>query len=119
MKSCAIRIRRPRSVSVIDLGHGHAAALDFLNTNSGRHAINLGTGKGFSVLEVVRLFERVTGRKVPYRIAPRRNGDTAECYADRQKAIEFLNWTSKHTLEKMCLSAWRAQERLVTQMKLE
>ena len=102
-------------IHIMDLGRGHAAALDFLDTNSGWHAINLGTGKGFSVLEVVRVFELVTGRKVPYRIAPRRNGDIAECYADRLKAIELLNWTSKHTLEEMCLSAWRAQERLVTQ----
>ncbi len=97
-------------IHIMDLALGHAAAVNFLEANTGWHAINLGTGKGFSVLEMVNAFECVTGRKVPYRIVPRRDGDVAECYADPSKAKELLNWTSKHTLEEMCMSSWRARE---------
>jgi UDP-glucose 4-epimerase len=97
-------------IHIMDLAVGHASALNFLEANTGWHAINLGTGKGFSVLEIVNAFECVTGRKVPYRIVPRRDGDVAECYADPRKAKELLNWTSRHTLEDMCTSSWRVRE---------
>lgn len=96
-------------IHIMDLAWGHAAAVKFLEVNTGWHAINLGTGKGFSVLEMVSAFERVTGRKVPYRIVPRRDGDVAECFADPSKAKELLSWISKHTLEDMCMSSWRAR----------
>ena len=97
-------------IHIMDLALGHAAAVNFLEANTGWHAINLGTGKGLTVLEMVNAFESVTGRKVPYRIVSRRDGDVAECYADPSKAKELLNWTSKYTLEEMCTSSWRARE---------
>lgn len=97
-------------IHVMDLAVGHASAVNFLQAHAGWHAFNLGTGKPCSVLELVSAFEFVTGRKVPYSIAPRRDGDVAECYADPRKASELLNWTSKHTLEEMCMSSWRARE---------
>ena len=70
------------------------------------HIYNLGTGKGYSVLELVNAFERVTGVRIPYIIAPRRPGDIAECYADATKAYEELGWKATHTLDEMCESAW-------------
>ena len=97
-------------IHVMDLALGHASAVNFLQAHAGWHAFNLGTGKPCSVLELVSAFELVTGRKVPYRIAPRRDGDVAECYADPRKASKLLNWTSKHTLEEMCMSSWRARK---------
>ncbi len=97
-------------IHIMDLASGHAAAVNFLGANTGWHAINLGTGKGFSVLEMVNAFKSVTGREVPYRMAPRRYGDVAASYANPSKAKELLNWTSKHTLEDMCMSSWRARE---------
>jgi len=96
-------------IHIMDLALGHASAMNFLEANTGWHAFNLGTGKAFSVLEMVNTFEGVTGRKIPYRIVPRRDGDVAQCYADPTKAKELLNWTAKHTLEEMCMSSWRAR----------
>lgn len=93
-------------IHVMDLAEGHAAALNFLSETVGWHAINLGTGKGSSVLEMVSAFESATGLKVPYRVIPRRDGDVAECYADVGKAAKLLKWTSTHTLAEMCSSAW-------------
>lgn len=97
-------------IHVMDLAEGHVAALNFLSQNVGWHAVNLGTGKGFSVLDMARAFERVSGRQVPYRMVPRRAGDVAECYADPQKASQLLNWTAKRTLDEMCASTWRFQQ---------
>lgn len=91
-------------IHVMDLAEGHAAALDFLSQTTGWQAINLGTGKGYSVLEMVKAFEKVSGREVPYKIVARRAGDVAACYADPKKASELLNWSAKRTLEEMCLS---------------
>ena len=96
-------------IHVMDLARGHAAALDFLTSNSGWHAVNLGTGVGYSVLEMVKAFEVVCGSHIPYRVTSRRTGDVAECYADRRKAASLLNWTAKHTLAEMCSSVWRFQ----------
>ncbi len=97
-------------IHVMDLAEGHAAALAFLVERPGWHAINLGTGQGCSVLEIIRAFEESSGRKVPYRLAPRRAGDLAAFHANPQRAFELLNWVAKRTLKDMCASAWRFQQ---------
>ncbi len=79
---------------MIDLAEGHAAALNFLSQNTGWHAINLGTGNGFSVLEMVQAFEKSSVSEVAYKIVARRAGDVAACYADPKKASELLNWSA-------------------------
>ncbi len=96
-------------IHVMDLAEGHTSALDFLTKTTGWHAINLGTGKGCSVLEMVRAFESASGRNVHYRVTSRRVGDVAECYANPQKASDLLKWTSKRTLDDMCASTWQFQ----------
>jgi UDP-glucose 4-epimerase len=97
-------------IHVMDLAEGHAAALAYLVEHPGWHAINLGTGQGCSVLEIIRAFEESSGRKVPYRLAPRRAGDLAAFYANPQRAFELLNWVAKRTLKDMCASTWRFQQ---------
>ena len=97
-------------IHVMDLAEGHAAALGFLSRTTGWHAINLGTGKGYSVLEMIQAFEKASGRRVPYKIVTRRTGDVATCYADPKKAIERLNWSATRSLDDMCSSAWRFQQ---------
>lgn len=97
-------------IHVMDLAEGHAAALNFLNHASGWHAINLGTGKGCSVLEMVRAFEKASSRKVPYTVHARRIGDVAACYANPTKAAELLNWKAKRTVDEMCASTWQFQQ---------
>lgn len=97
-------------IHVMDLAEGHAAALNFLTQNLGWHAINLGTGKGYSVLEMVKAFEKATGYQVPCQIVARRAGDVAACYADPKKASELLNWGAMRTLNDMCASTWRFQQ---------
>lgn len=97
-------------IHVMDLAEGHVAALNFLGANVGWHAINLGTGQGYSVLDMVHAFEKASGQKVPYRIAPRRSGDVAECYANPQKAIDLLKWTPRRTLDDMCADTWNFQQ---------
>jgi UDP-glucose 4-epimerase len=99
-------------IHVMDLGEGHAAALNFLNQVNGWHAINLGTGKGYTVLEIVAAFEKGSGRKVPYKIIPRRAGDIAESFSNPLKARKILNWTANRTLEEMCSSSWHFQQSL-------
>jgi UDP-glucose 4-epimerase len=96
-------------IHVVDLAEGHAAALAFLANESGWHAVNLGTGQGYSVLEMVRAFERASGRAVPYRVAPRRAGDAAACFAQPEKALRTLGWKATRTLQDMCDSTWRWQ----------
>ena len=96
-------------IHVMDLAFGHVKALSFLLKNSGMFTINLGTGKGYSVLEVVRAFEAASGHKVRYRIAPRRAGDVAECYADPSRAAEKIGWRATRSIEDMCADAWRWQ----------
>ena len=99
-------------IHVCDLAEGHVAALDALLGPVGANlTVNLGTGRGYSVLEVVRAFEAASGRPVPYRIAPRRSGDVAQCYADPRLAQRTLGWQAKRTLEEMCADAWRWQSR--------
>ena len=97
-------------IHVMDLAEGHAAALAFLSRTAGWHAINLGSGNGCSVFDMIQAFERVSGRQVPYKIAPRRAGDVAACYADPQKAREVLNWRCTRGLNDMCASAWQFQQ---------
>ena len=97
-------------IHVMDLVEGHLSALEHLHEGSDPFRIyNLGTGRGYSVLEVVRAFEAASGRSVPYAIAPRREGDVAACYASADKASVELNWRAGRTLEEMCASAWKFQ----------
>ena len=94
-------------IHVVDLAKGHVLALDKLDKEQqGLYIYNLGTGTGYSVLDMVKAFEKATGKKVPYKIAPRRAGDIAICYADPKKAKEELGWEATKTLEDMCLDAW-------------
>jgi UDP-glucose 4-epimerase len=97
-------------IHVMDLAEGHLAALGFLADNTGWHAINLGTGQGCSVLEMVRAFEAASGRPVPFVIAPRRPGDIANCHARVDKARTVLGWQARRGLEAMCESTWRHLE---------
>jgi len=96
-------------IHVMDLAEGHAAALLWLAGHPGWHAINLGTGQGYSVLEMVAAFARASGSTVPYRIHPRRAGDVATCYANPEKALRELGWRAKRDLMEMCASAWKFQ----------
>ena len=94
-------------IHVVDLAKGHVKALEKLEKEQkGLFIYNLGTGKGYSVLDMVKAFETATGKKVPYKIAPRREGDIATCYADPKKAKEELGWSAEKTLEDMCKDSW-------------
>jgi len=97
-------------IHVMDLARAHVDALEALAQNKMGFTVNLGTGLGISVLQLVKTFERVTGRKVPYQIAPRRTGDVAEVYADPRLAERLLGWQSTLSIEDMCRDAWRWQE---------
>jgi UDP-glucose 4-epimerase len=97
-------------IHVVDLALGHLRALEALDREPGCTAWNLGTGRGYSVLEVVAAFEKASGRKIPYRIAPRRPGDAAVCYADPTRAKIELNWVAERGLAEMCRDAWRWQQ---------
>ena len=92
-------------IHVVDLAKGHVLAIEKYAT-PGVHICNLGTGKGYSVLEIVKAFERVNGIKIPYEIKPRRAGDIATCYADPTRAKEQLGWVAEKTLEDMCRDTW-------------
>jgi UDP-glucose 4-epimerase len=104
-------------IHVVDLALGHIKALTALASSEsfqgmgedGCLTVNLGTGTGYSVLNVVRAFEQASGRKVPFKIAPRRPGDIAACYADTSLANELLGWRAERGLEEMCVDAWRWQ----------
>ena len=96
-------------IHVMDLVEGHLAALNFLQDNAGWSAINLGTGTGYSVLDMVKAFEQASQRAVPYRIEPRRQGDVASCYANPQLALNKLGWRATRSLQDMCDSAWAWQ----------
>ena len=94
-------------IHVVDLAKGHVKALDKLDReNEGLYIYNLGTGTGYSVLDMVKAFESSTGKTVKYKIAPRRAGDIATCYADPKKAQEELGWKAEKTLEDMCRDSW-------------
>ena len=97
-------------IHVVDLAQGHVAAVEKLATmDGGVLTVNLGTGKGYSVLEMVHMFEEVSGRPIPYKIVARRPGDIATCYADPSLAKELLGWTAKRGLREMCEDSWRWQ----------
>ena len=96
-------------IHVCDLAEGHVAALRYLRGHPGLLTVNLGTGRPVSVLEMVRAFERASGRAVPYRIVARRPGDVAQCWADPALAQQLLGWTAKLGLDQMCEDAWRWQ----------
>jgi UDP-glucose 4-epimerase len=98
-------------IHVCDLADGHVAALKALLEQGRGLTVNLGTGRGYSVLEVVRAFEAASGRPVPHQLAPRRPGDVAQCYADPSLAQRVLGWRAKRSLEEMCADAWRWQSR--------
>jgi UDP-glucose 4-epimerase len=96
-------------IHVVDLAVGHLKALKALQLSGGMLTVNLGTGKGCSVLEVVRAFETASGRPVPYKFAPRRAGDVAECFADPALAAKLIGWQAVRGLDQMCADQWRWQ----------
>ncbi len=96
-------------IHVSDLAEGHIKALEKLSSNPGLVTYNLGTGKGYSVLEIIHSFEKACGKKIPYNITDRRPGDIDMCYADPGKAKEELGWVAKRDIDKMCEDAWRWQ----------
>ena len=96
-------------IHVVDLARGHVAAIDYLMSHTGSEVFNLGTGTGYSVLDMVHAFEEANGVKVPYEIAPRRPGDLPTCYADPGKSAEVLGWKAEHTLVDMCRDSFRWQ----------
>lgn len=96
-------------IHVVDLAQGHLKALQALGDRSGLSIWNLGTGVGYSVLQMIKAFEQVSGRSVPYHIVPRRSGDIAECWADPSKAARELNWQAERGLEQMLADTWRWQ----------
>ncbi|WP_377887526.1 UDP-glucose 4-epimerase GalE [Alkalihalobacillus sp. R86527] len=98
-------------IHVVDLAKGHIKALEHLMGTTGVEAFNLGTGKGYSVLQMVKAFEKATRTAITYSIAPRRPGDIAECYADSTKAKKVLGWVAEKEIEEMCRDTWRWQQR--------
>lgn len=97
-------------IHVVDLALGHLKALERLQKQTQCLVINLGTGIGYSVLDVVTAFEQASGKAVPYKVAPRRAGDIASCYADPAQALALLGWQAERGLETMCVDAWRWQK---------
>ncbi len=99
-------------IHVVDLAKGHVKAMEKLDKEGkGLYIYNLGTGVGYSVLDMVKAFEKATGKKVPYKIAPRRDGDIARCYADPEKAKKELGWTAEKSLDDMCKDSWNYIEK--------
>jgi len=96
-------------IHVVDLAEGHLKALEKMSDLKGVLTVNLGTGRGYSVLEMVKAFEKASGQEVPYVIAPRRSGDIAKCYADPSYAKEVLGWEAKRGIDEMCADTWRWQ----------
>jgi UDP-glucose 4-epimerase len=96
-------------IHITDLAEGHVAALNHLLDGGGAMTLNLGTGRGVSVLELVAAYERASGRPIPYDIVPRRAGDVAACYADPTRAAATLGWRAQRSLEQMCADSWRWQ----------
>ncbi len=94
-------------IHVVDLALGHIAALNYAAKHTGALPINLGTGKGTSVMEIIKAFEKACGKPIPYEVTPRRPGDIATCYADTAKATDLLGWTAERTIDDMCADGWR------------
>jgi len=99
-------------IHVVDLAAGHIKALEHLLKNAGVHIYNLGTGRGYSVMEMLRAFEQASGRNIPFSIQPRRAGDVAASYADPQKAERALGWKAIHGINEMCIDTWRWQQNI-------
>ena len=97
-------------IHVVDLARGHVAALDTLKSRAGVFTVNLGTGRGYSVLEMVRAFAKASGRQIPYRVVARRPGDIAQCYADPTLAGTLLGWRAASSIDEMCADTWRWQQ---------
>ena len=97
-------------IHVVDLATGHVKALDKIKENCGLKIYNLGTGHGYSVLDIVKAFEKASGVKIPYEITARRPGDIATCYADASKAGKELGWEAQYGIEEMCADSWRWQK---------
>lgn len=98
-------------IHVVDLAKGHIAALDYLENNKGCVTVNLGTGVGYSVLQVVEAYKKASKRDIPVKICPRRAGDIASCYADATRAKELFGWTAQYGIDEMCRDAWRFAEK--------
>lgn len=96
-------------IHVVDLARGHVKAIDYSGAHKGVEIVNLGTGTGYSVLDIVKAFEKVNNIKIPYVIKPRRPGDIAECYANAEKAEKVLGWKAEKSLEDMCYDSWNWQ----------
>ena len=99
-------------IHVMDLAEGHLAALKFLMQHPGLHTFTLGTGRGYSVLEMIKAFEAASGKPVPYTVAPRRAGDIASCYASVEFSAQTLNWRATRSLKDMCESSWKFQQNI-------
>ena len=97
-------------IHVVDLALGHVAAIEGVK-HTGVYVYNLGTGNGYSVLQVIKAFDKACGRELPYTIKPRRPGDIAACYADASKAAKELGWKATHDIDDMCSSLWAWQEK--------
>lgn len=98
-------------IHVVDLARGHVAAIEYMQRHRGESVFNLGTGMGYSVLDMVKAFERVTGKKIPYEIVPRRPGDLATVYSSPDKSTEELGWKAQYDLDDMCRDAWAWQSK--------
>ena len=98
-------------IHVVDLALGHVSALKKLESKCGLFIVNLGTGKGYSVLEVLQAYEKACGKTLPYVIDPRRPGDIAACYADPKKALEEMGWQATLSIDEMCASSWNWQSK--------
>jgi UDP-glucose 4-epimerase len=96
-------------IHVVDLAEAHARAIDYCCSHAGQHVFNLGTGRGHTVFELIRVFQETSGRKIPYIVKPRRPGDIAEIWADVTKAKNQLGWAARLDLAKMCADMWRWQ----------
>ena len=96
-------------IHVVDLAKGHVKAINYIFSNPGLDVINLGTGVGYSVLDMVKAFSKACGKEIPYEIKPRRAGDIAMCYADPAKAARVLGWKAEKGLDEMCADSWRWQ----------
>jgi len=96
-------------IHVVDLAKGHVAALKKLQTNCGLFVCNLGTGNGYSVMDVLHAYEKACGKELPYVVDPRRSGDIAECFADPKKALIEMGWKAELGIEEMCASSWKWQ----------
>lgn len=104
-------------IHVMDLAEGHAKAIPYVASHPGWIAVNLGCGRGYSVLEVVRAFEKASGRKVPYKIAPRRAGDIAANWCDPSLAAKLFGWRARYNIDDMCRDAWRFEEMRAAELK--